>query len=426
MRLLELVLLPLLSPQEPAPKPPAPEATTPAPVTAPVSEQQPAPAPSAPAVAPAPTGDNERAVLAAAERAGAKADPATLAPLTSSNEEAIAARAAWLLGKCEDPRALDLLRAVSGESPHATARLQAMSALLRHKDNASVPAGIKGLEDADIRVRTSAAQLLGKLRRPAGITPLVALIESGKRDETAPATDVQAALVALHDLDATEELVGVAAALNVRPANGIGQALVYYFQQLSPKLAPEQQVTLLLTVLDHQDTLLRRYAIGRLGELADPKTATALEGRLAKEGPELRPLVEVALTQVRGEPAKPRGDHFERALAELKGLAAAAETRWNKLSSNGRIIVGASPVALLLMLMLLGRRRRRRAEAIAAAAAVALVAPSEEHLAEIAAEAEALEAGANEVEANTGRQWNRSGGRPLAGSGGRHGSHHRL
>jgi hypothetical protein len=369
MRLLELCLLPLLSPQAPTPDA--------APTT---------PAAPAPATTPA---DDERQRLLAAERAGADADPATLRELAQADDAAIAARAAWLLGNLTTPAAAPWLYEVATASPHAEARRQAMHALLRQAQVASFPTGIAALADADPDVRTLAAQLLGKLRRPAGISALVARVEQGDRNPERPATDLQAVLVALGELGAADQLLRVATALHDRPAQGVGQALTWCFQQLAPKLPADAQSTLLVAVLDHREPLLRRYAIGRLGELRARSAAQALEGRLAQETPELRPLVEVALAQVRGDDRPRPSDELERARQNATALLAKARARWDTMSTQDRTVAAATAAALLLVLALLGRMRRARARAASAAAAMALVAPSEEHLEQLAAEAEA-------------------------------------
>jgi len=391
MALLATCLLSCLLPQEPA------ATTTP-----------PTPVPSIVSTLPShgdvtQGNDDERARMQAAERAGAKADPVVLAELASSPNQKVAARAAFLLGRIDGEKATTALGEVVTASPHASARVQAMNALLRRGDATSVQAAIRALEDGDLAVRTLAAQLLGKLRRPAAVDPLLAMLE---RDRTAPAnepkrsddppkaTDLQAALVALQDLGAKEHLLRAATALHERPATGVGDALSYLFQNLSPKLDHKTEVTVLVAVLGHREPLLRRYAIGRLGVLADPTTASALEGRLANET-ELRPLVEVALSQVRHDPTAQTNEGVQKVLETAKGVAAQAKARWNALPEQGRWIVAGSPVSLLVLFFVVGRWRRSRRERQSADATMALVAPSEEHLQEMAAEAEAIEAAAN-------------------------------
>lgn len=369
MGLLELCLLPLLSPQEPAVTP-APEATP--------------PAVSATAASPEDLQD-----LLAAERAGEKANLVVLRRLTDSKAVPIAARAAWLLGRSKDPRANELCCEVATTCAHVEARVQAMNALMLQKDPNSLTAGVAALQDTDRSVRALAAQLLGKLGRPTAVDPLIALIDRSRTDTAAePATDVQAALVALHDLKAARSLLRAATAVHDSKIKGTGEALAYCFQGLSPTLDQPQEVTTLLAVLDHREPLVRRYAISRLAQIGDPATAKALEGRLAAESAELRPLVEVALKQVRADGSPVSADELDRALDNLEKLGAMAEARWATLEDWQRWAVGSSPVVLILLWWGLGRLRRRNAARNVAAATAALVAPSEEYLEQMEAEAE--------------------------------------
>ncbi|HEX5052909.1 MAG TPA: HEAT repeat domain-containing protein [Planctomycetota bacterium] len=364
MALLELCLVPLLLAQEPGGDP---GSTTP-----------PAEAQSAPADDPA--------------------DVAALNTLCLGDDEAIAARAAWLLGNAKDARAMVLCGEVAVNSPHAEARLQAMHALLQRGGSLSMPTGIKGLEDPDRRVRTVAAQLLGKLKRPGAAIALLALIDNSRKStDTEVATDLQAALLALNDLGSPDPLMRVATAIGDGVATGTGQALAFCFQNLSPKLDRKREVTLLVSVLDHREPLLRRYAIGRLAELDDATAVQALEARLAKEGNELRPLVEVAINQLRHDDRPKTTDELQRALANLRTLGDRASAWWHKRSKPEQWIAGSIPIALMLALLLVGTLRRRAAAHAAAAAAVAMVAPSEEYLDEMAAEADALAAESEEL-----------------------------
>ena len=281
MRLLELCLLPLLSPQEPAPQPAVPS-----------------PAPAAETAVPSSSDDKQ--ALAVQERAGEKADPAVLAALASSVDAAVGARAAWRLGACKGPAVLEALQTVATKSPHADARAHAMQALMKANDVGSTATAIAALEDADRRVRTFAAQALGRLRRPAAKEPLLGLLDHTRTHaEPGVATDVQAALLALNDLAATDLLLRAATAVHDGKAEGAGAALAFCCQSMSPQMPRAEEVTFLLAVLGHREQLVRRYAISRIAELDEPSAAAALEGRLAQEGDELRPLVQIALAQVR-------------------------------------------------------------------------------------------------------------------------------
>ena len=140
MGLIELCLLSLVTPQEPA----APTA--------------PAVAVQAPAEAAA---QGPRALLVQLEAAGDYADADALAALTSCEDAEVAARAAWLLAMSRNQTHVAVLPDVWEASSHAEVRLHAMNGLLQRGDSPSTATAIEGLEDEDPRVRTVAAQLLG-------------------------------------------------------------------------------------------------------------------------------------------------------------------------------------------------------------------------------------------------------------------------
>lgn len=373
MALLELCLMTLLSPPPAAQGP----AASPAPVASTAAPQD-------------PSAGTDAIALARAERSGKPVPVAELVAFTGSADAAVATRAAWLLGKQKDPQALPALASAATTSAVAGVRLQAMAALLRQGSPRSVDAAIRGLDDGDPQVRTIAAQLLGRLRNAAGRGPLLALLDRrAKADGPAvPTTDLQAAILALNDMEATEQLLPAATALHDSEASGCGQALTFYFQNLSPKLAADDETTLLLSVLDHREVMLRRYAISRLGELEDPSTAAALQRRLGVEGPELRPLLEVAIARVQnqqhGAPA---------AAAAATDLPSALRQRWEAMSAAQRLATAGGGGLLLVAVGALAIAWRRRRAAVLAGAtpsAIDLVAPSDEYLqAEAAAEATA-------------------------------------
>jgi HEAT repeat protein len=380
MGLLASCFVLLLVPQEPS-TPPAPPGTSGAetPVREPTAQE--------------PANDNatDKATLAAQEKAGAKADGKALAQLATSRDAAVATRAAWLLAQRNDRETLPALHAVVAESPHADARLQAMLAIEHRRDVSSTTCAIAALRDGDRRVRTLAAQLLGKLRRPTALDPLLAMIDDSRTTaEKGTATDLQAALIALADLDAAPQLLRAATALHDSKAEGTGQALAYCCQVLSPKLPANEQSTFLVAILGHREPLVRRYAIGRLAELRDAATAAALEARLATETDDLRPLVEVALAQVRQERVIP-SDEVQRATHNAQALWHTAKAWWSGMDLTHQAIAASVPVAALLLLVLALRWRRRSADAAVAAETIALVAPSAEFAEHAAAEAAMLE-----------------------------------
>lgn len=387
MGLLELCLLPLLMPQQPAPQG---NAASPAPVAASQAPPGDAHTTTAPAASADPT---EVTALKAAELAITTIDLEQLANLTQSKNTAVVTRATWLLGKRKDARAFELLHELAKTAPAAETRLQAMSALLRHANPTSAATAIAGLDDEDLRVRSVAAQILGRLRNPAGAAPLLALLDrskSGPPASTPAATlDLQSAILALNDMVATEHLLTAATAIDLSKAPGTGPALTFYFQNLSAKLAPKDEALLLVAVLGHRESGLRRYAIERLADLADPTAVAALEGRLATEGPELRPLVEVAIARVRKQ------QHGEAAAtndAAPTDILQQLQHRWAAMSQNQQYVTaGFGGLFVLCTFVVFSMWRRRRRDLLANDVPVVtdLVAPSDEYLEELEEEAAA-------------------------------------
>ncbi len=358
------------------------------------------PAATAPVAAGTPDEDYVRA-LHALEKAGKKADPAQLATLVAADDATVARRAAWLLGNVDDAACLPHLHAAAS-SPDAEVRLLAMTGILRKASTASMECAVAGLDDADRRVRTAAAQLLGKLRRPGAKEPLLALLQRGGKatDPTTDTSDLQAALVALHDLGATDALLPAATTLAKGGAQGLGQALAFYWQGVSPKLPRDRETLLLLAVLDHRELLLRRYAIDRLTELDAKPAAAALEKRLGAEGPELRPLLESSLAYLRRDQVQPPSDELDRALANVQTLWHKVSGSWQALDRDRQLLYGGSVaggfVVLLAGLMLVRRSRRRREQAQQAAAMAELVNPSDDYVEQTYADETGEEYGAEE------------------------------
>lgn len=371
-------LLPLLIPQAPTPAP------------------QPAPLPTAQQ----PAGDDaDAAALATAERAGAEADVAALQRLAIESAPDIAARAAFLLAKEKDERHLAACAEIVATSRCADARSQAMQALFRNGDAKNTPTAAKALADADRVVRTLAAQALGKWRRPAGVEPLLGMIDDHRNDDGTAPTDVQAALLALHDLGAADHLLRITTSIKDGKVQNTGEALTFLLQDLAPSLAPDKELTLLLAILDHREPLVRRFAITRLARTDEPGAVKALEGRLAHEGNELRPLIEVALSQLRRDAAPPP-DEIGRLKQNWHALSQRAETAWAGMSTARRAVVIAIPAVLVLGMFLLIRAHRRRQRDDDAEAMAELVQPSDEYLEELAA-TDAVDEAAPEAEPAT-------------------------
>jgi len=238
----------------------------------------------------------------------------------------------------------------------ATVRTQALWALLQFGDPRSRQTAVAALTSDDVEQRRLAAGLVGRLRASEATPALLGVLASQSQD-LADQSDRAAALLALADIGDPAPLLQAAAAVTSGDAKTV-QALTYAFQTLSVRLAPKDEATTLVAVLDHQQAMLRRYAIQRLGELREPATVRALEGRLAHESRELLPLVQVSLQAVR----KPSGESADgRTFAEnAKLLLARIQTTWTGLEPNHRYAVLGAGVAMVAALLLVGALRRRQ------------------------------------------------------------------
>lgn len=417
MRLLELCLLTALSPQDPIPAPTGQETpavvapatpngqgtptsgtdeATPSPAPTPVTATPTATEPAA--AAPATPPQDPTAVVAKAEQAGDSFDGDALVRVTHGDDEALANRAVAVLAKTKKGSGSPFLQQVVANGKHATTRALAMQALAKAPEVGITSTAIEALGDSDRRVRTFAAETLGKLRRPAAVEPLLAVLDRTRTDAPpGTATDVQAALLALHDLGAADKLLRAATAVHDGKAEGAGEALAFFLQERSHALPRNDELTLLLAVLGHREQLVRRFAIGRLAELGERSAAAALEKRLGVENDSLRPMLEAALLQLRHDPLQQPTDELAQAKDNAKKLWHKTTAWWQAASPTEQGIAAGTPVALLLFAWLLGRRRRAKAAAADAAAMAAMVAPSEEYAEQVAAEAAELVAAAEEV-----------------------------
>ncbi|MBK8979303.1 MAG: HEAT repeat domain-containing protein [Planctomycetes bacterium] len=332
-----------------------------------------------PSTGAAPAGADEtvKAVVLALEARGPDAAE-ELAEFLDADDPTIVARVAWSLGRGGYAAAAPKLGDLAVAHPDTQVRLQAMAALRTLRAKAGYGAAIQGLADPDPTIRAQAAGLLGQLGDRNAIDPLVAFVTSPRDDADRSAPDRALAILALADLGCTEGLGEVAAAIET-PTAAESQALAFAYQQLSPTLPKEQEVVALIGVLENPSPLLRRYAIQRLGELADPLATRALERSLARESKELRPLVEVSLAAVRGAVAAAADD---RATAPTN---APAQSPWWKdrtvqqagVAGLGALIVLGAGLSIVLRRL----RRRRDAEQWAG-----MVEPSEGFVEEGAAE----------------------------------------
>ncbi|MFM1872743.1 MAG: hypothetical protein RL398_2165 [Planctomycetota bacterium] len=338
-------------------------------------------APPATLVTP-PLAEDELAELHRLERLGTAAPADAIAALTNSADLTIARRATWLLGRAGGRDRGPALRELARDSRDAEIRLHALMGLQKDVDQAALQVAADRLGDADLSVRIAAAQLLGRARSAEAADELLAFVQRSARSATSETDprDVEAALIALHDLQAGRHLLPVAEALRNSTLSGTGKSLTYYWQDVSPKLPKADEVTMLRAALDHREPLLRRYAIARLGELDDPAAVPALEARVGIEEAELEPLLEATLRFLRRDAAVGETDDLERAKANLAAITANARGAWQDLGRDGQLLalsgVGGAAFLLLVITLLARRRRAATAHAAAVAAATALVAPS--------------------------------------------------
>jgi HEAT repeat protein len=304
-------------------------------------------------------------VLTALEEQG-EAGARELVDYLIHDDPLIVARAAWALGRMRHAPAVPALIDLVDGHAEVSVRRHAIGALRALRDPRSASASVRALADDDPMVRSLAAANLGALRHGAAKDALVATLSATTPpNDSTDDRDAIAALLALGDLADAEQLLPAATAFE-RSANPAQEAVVWVFQQLSPQIDATRESTLLMAVLDHRSTLLRRYAIQRLGELAEPRTAAALEARLATEDDALRPLVEVSLAAVRGGGAETadRGPIDELG-ATLAPLVARAEATWADPQARRAILIGLGAFVVLMIgfgWILRARRRRRQAE----------------------------------------------------------------
>ena len=326
------------------------------------------PAPGVEAATP-PSAEDLKAL--AEVEAAAKPPVNKLMFLLHSSNPAVVARTAWFVGKRRVKDTIPALGEQLGSATDPLVRLHCAAALYQMPDGRALAAAQKALGDDEPRVRTLAGLLLGRLQAKSAIEPLLVMLDEREQIADSPTrVDEVAAILALADIGDASVLMRAASAIN-RDDTGIGQALAYLFQTHSATLAKKEEVNLLLAVLDHPSTLLRRYSIQRLGELRDPATASRLQGRLASEERELQPLLQVALEAVSGATSSSGDGAWEQFQANASALATKAKARWDGLDQNRKLMLLGCAVAALLALLGFARlrarsKRRARADAIAA------------------------------------------------------------
>jgi hypothetical protein len=322
-----------------------------------------APQDPTPSPAPRPT-----AVLAAQEERGEAAEPGVLAQLAQGDDAAIAARAAWALGRTKGADSLAALHAVAKDSSHAEARLQAMHALAGRAQPDSQMIAVAGLLDADARVRAEAARLAGATKLTAAAKALVAMVGiAAKQGAAATAPDVPAALLALCDLRAADSVLAAAQALDGARLGSAGPALHYLCQELVPTLPRPAQLTTLQTLVAHSEPDVRRFAMTQLASLRDVTALPWVQARIAAEQGDLQTLAQQACAVIGAPPAS--DDPLVQGERNARAIAWRAASWWRHSDDTDKAIVVGAPCAVLTLVfvgMVLGRRRRAAAAAAAA------------------------------------------------------------
>ncbi len=340
-----------------------------------------------PGTTPAPGAAALRSVVLQLETRGPTA-AGELAEHLDADDPEIVARVAWCMGEFGHADAVPQLVRLATEHADAAVRRQSVAALRRLADERGLQASIDALDDDDAEVRTQAAATLGALGSQRAIDALIGFLATeavaspegtgaeGEAATDAPHRDRAAAILALADLEARDELGQLATSVSA-PDDLESKALAFTFQKLTPTLGPDHEVELLMGVLDHSSTLLRRFAIQRLGELRDARSVAALERALGREDKALRPLIEVSLVEIRG--AEPEPGNVATG-ADPASTANAEAPIWERVVQDPELrtpaLAGVGGLLLLVItLVWWSRRRRRRADADRWAA---MARPSEE------------------------------------------------
>ncbi|MFN9755293.1 MAG: HEAT repeat domain-containing protein [Planctomycetota bacterium] len=330
-------------------------------------------APQDPTPSPAP---RPATVLAAQEERGEAADAGVLAQLAQGDDEAVAARAAWALGRTKGGAALDGLQAVVQRSRHAEARLQAMHVLAERAQPEASPTALAAATDADARVRATAARFLGAVKPAGAIPALTAMVErAAQQANGAPSPDVPAALLALRDLAAAEQVLQVARAIDAANLPGAGSALQFLCQELVPSLPSAAKMATLQHLVANREPAVRQFALTQLGSLRDGTALPWVAARAAIEQGDLKALADQVVAVLATPP--PSDDPLVQGRRNLRTLAWRAASWWRHSDDMQKAMVVGIPCALatlLVVAIVLGRRRRAAAVAAVAAAAAAPIA----------------------------------------------------
>lgn len=307
--------------------------------------------------------------------------PEQIAEFLNAANPMIVSRAAQALGKLGATASMDAVahRLTQGVEDQTARRQLARTLAKLGRDRASETTMqcMRGrLDDDDAVVRALAAEFCGMKRDTTAVSGLVSIMV--REPGAASAPDRAMALLSLVDIGDPSCLKRVMGC-PVGPNPHDSEALAYLFQELSSKLDPQTEVSTLMSVLDHDAALLRRYSIQRLGELQDKTALGALEKRLGAETDELRPLVDVSIAAIRG-PIET--DNTAKSVAGQGNPVIARAKQWFSMLGKrhkNMVVAGATGGAVLFLAILFLLLRRPRASEVDWAA---MTGPSDSEYAE--------------------------------------------
>jgi hypothetical protein len=177
----------------------------------------------------------------------------------------------------------------------------------------------------------------------------------------APSPDVPAALLALRDLAAADQVLAVARALDVAAVPGSGPALHYLCQELVPMLPPQPRLAALQALLSHREAAVRQFALTMLAELRDVTALPWVTARVAAEQGDLQALATKVAAVLATPP--PSSDPLVQGRRNLRTLTWRAASWWRHSDDTQKAMVVGIPCALatlLVVAIVLGRRRPDR------------------------------------------------------------------
>ncbi len=300
----------------------------------------------------------------AIEEAYRRKDPEAIRPYLTHGRKEVRTLAVHRLGDLKDGGSAGVLGALLRTSKDEDLRAQAARSLSLLERGAGRPWLKKVLTDRNPRVRLHAAtSFLGGAAGPSEIQGLLEAIDAYVSDEAGARAQ---AVLALHDEGDPSVLKPLAAT----PAGGprFQQALVYTFQDLSPRLEEEARLRILGAALASPNKPLRRYAIQALGASHDPKALPLLRDAVARErDPGLVKLCELAVQALAPKPRGKLGESWARFVAAFRAQLTSAKTWFANLPSGLRLGLLGLPAGLALLFLafriLLRRARSRRSRA---------------------------------------------------------------